>query len=99
MRTVNFLFVLTQWSKAKLSHVYQYNMFSSTNNYFSITNTKLGKTKFYKKLTKYFYLNNGALFYITNYYLASKLNKDNYFGNPFEGEAAVISLQNKISKH
>ena len=83
----------------ELTHVYQYNMFSSTNNYFSITNIKLGKTKLYNKLTKYFYLNYGAIFYNGFYYLTSEFYKDNYFNNPFEGEAAVISLQNKISKH
>ncbi len=79
----------------ELTHIYQFNMFSSTNNYFSITNTKFGISKFYKKLTKYFYLNFGAILYNGCYYLASELNKDYYFGNPFEGEAAVISLQNE----
>ena len=79
----------------ELTHVYQFNMFSSVNNYFSITNTKLGKTKFYNKLSKYFYLNYGAIFYDISYNLVSELNKNNYYSNPFEGEAAVISLQNE----
>lgn len=79
----------------ELTHVYQYNMFSSTNNYFSITNTKFGKTKFYKKITKYFYLNNGDFVYGIIDRLIREHNKNNYYGNPFEGEAAVISLQNE----
>ena len=79
----------------EMIHVYQYEMFSPVNNYFSISNTKIGKSKFYKSFTKYFYLDYNAISFRSFYYLSSKLNPNNYYGNPFEGEAAVISLQNK----